>query len=167
MPPKPKAKPKRAAKPRPLRATSGRGVEHRPTQSSRRRVLGLARLGLPQAQIALLIGISEPTLRKHYEPELARGEAEATEMVAKTLFHRATKGNDLSAAIFWMKARAGWSEKRQPDVVKHEGNVQHEHSGEVQLMTPEQRAAVIAAVRARAKSDDDDDGSGGSSPPPE
>jgi hypothetical protein len=31
--------------------------------------------------------------------------------VAQSLFHMATQGKNVAAAIFWMKARAGWREK--------------------------------------------------------
>jgi len=45
--------------------------------------------------------------------ELDRGGTEATAKVAQSLFRMATEGNNVAAAIFWMKARAGWSEKQR------------------------------------------------------
>jgi hypothetical protein len=33
--------------------------------------------------------------------------------VAQSLFRMATEGKNVAAAIFWMKARAGWREKQQ------------------------------------------------------
>ena len=33
--------------------------------------------------------------------------------MAQSLFRGATEGNNVAAAIFWMKARAGWSEKQR------------------------------------------------------
>lgn len=71
--------------------------------------------GLPQKMIAVLAGISVPTLEKYYGQELKDGEATATFEVAKTLYTRATTGKDLGAAIFWLKARAGWREKHVLD----------------------------------------------------
>lgn len=83
---------------------------HEPTEASRSQVTMMAGLGLTQAQIGLLVGCNEETLRKHYGHELEFGVAQATVQVAKTLYEKATKDRDLGAAIFWMKARAGWRE---------------------------------------------------------
>lgn len=83
---------------------------HVPTESSRQQVTMMSGLGLTQAQIGLLVGCNEETLRKHYAHELEFGVAQATVQVAKTLYEKATKDRDLGAAIFWMKARAGWRE---------------------------------------------------------
>ena len=70
-------------------------------------------LGLPQEQIALLLEIDPKTLRKHLRNELDRGMAEANVKIAQSLFNMATVGNNVAAAIFWMKARAGWREKHE------------------------------------------------------
>jgi hypothetical protein len=50
-------------------------------------------------------------LRRHYRKELDRGAVEATAKVAQSLFQMATVDKSVAAAIFWMKARAGWREK--------------------------------------------------------
>ena len=83
---------------------------HEPTEDSRKMAKTLSGLGVPQDDIATLIGVSKPTLHKHYREELDKGMAEANAKVAGSLFSQATTGNT-SAAIFWMKARAGWTEK--------------------------------------------------------
>ena len=38
---------------------------------------------------------------------------QATAKVAQSLFHMATVDKNVAAAIFWMKARAGWREKHE------------------------------------------------------
>ena len=73
----------------------------------------MAGLGLPQEQIALLLEIDAKTLRKHLRDELDRGMAEANVKIAQSLFNMATTGGSVAAAIFWMKARAGWREKHE------------------------------------------------------
>lgn len=88
---------------------------HAPDEKSRALVRTAAGYGLPMNMICVLVGISENTLRLHYKAELADGKATATFEVAKTLFHRATVGKDLGAAIFWLKAQAGWREKHVLD----------------------------------------------------
>ncbi len=55
--------------------------------------------------------IDAKTLRKHFRAELDRGTVEANAKVAQSLFQMATQGKNVAAAIFWMKARAGWREK--------------------------------------------------------
>jgi hypothetical protein len=69
--------------------------------------------GVPQPDIAVHLGVDPKTLRKHFREELDRGSIEATTKVAQSLFNMATQGNNVAAAIFWMKARAGWREKNQ------------------------------------------------------
>lgn len=88
---------------------------HRPDATTRGVVETAAGYGLPQLMIATLVGISGPTLLIHYREELDRGKARACFQVAKTLFDRATTGKDLGAAIFFLKAQAGWREKHVLD----------------------------------------------------
>ena len=85
-------------------------VPHEPTEETRKLAKTLSGLGVPQDDIATLVGVSKPTLHKHYREDLDKGMAEANAKVAGSLFNQAVNGNT-SAAIFWMKARANWSEK--------------------------------------------------------
>lgn len=85
---------------------------YEPTEERRRLVSALSGFGVPQEDIATHIGIDAKTLRKHYREELDRGMVEANAKVAQSLFRMATQGNNVAAAIFWMKARAGWREKQ-------------------------------------------------------
>lgn len=85
---------------------------HKPTEKTRGQVDALAGLvGLPQADIAAFLDIDLKTLRKYYRKELDTATVKANAAVAKALFTKATKGNDTAAMIFWLKARAKWSEK--------------------------------------------------------
>jgi len=87
-----------------------------PTDEQNRQVEALSGLGLPQEQIALIIGCDAKTLRKHFGEKLKIGEAKATAKVAQSLFQKAVSGEgkeSVTAAIFWMKVRARWNEKIQ------------------------------------------------------
>jgi len=84
-----------------------------PTAEQRRTVQVLSGIGVPQDQIALIIGVDPKTLRKTCRDDLDRGMAEANTKVAQTLFSMATRGDNTAATIFWMKARAGWREKQE------------------------------------------------------
>jgi hypothetical protein len=82
-----------------------------PTEEDRRLVKTLAGLGMPHEQIALRLAIrSAKTLRKHFRQELDTGAAEATAQVAQSLYKMAI-GGEVAAAIFWMKARGGWTDR--------------------------------------------------------
>ena len=80
------------------------------TDAMRERVRRLAGVGVPQDDIADIIGCDPKTLGKHLDVELKRGAAEATAAVASYLFANA-KGGNVAAQIFWLK-RAHWLEGR-------------------------------------------------------
>ena len=67
---------------------------------------------MPEAEIAGVIGIDAKTLRKHYRHELDHGHIKANARVAENLYRKATgEGREaVTAAIFWLKTRAGWKE---------------------------------------------------------
>jgi len=72
----------------------------------------MAAFGVPEVNIARVVGIDAKTLRKHYREELDTGQTKATAKVAESLFRKATTEGpqSVTAAIFWLKTRAGWKE---------------------------------------------------------
>ena len=78
----------------------------------RRQVEALAGYGVPEAEIAGMVGIDPKTLRKHYRHELDHGHTKANAKVAENLYRKATGDGreSVTAAIFWLKARARWKE---------------------------------------------------------
>jgi hypothetical protein len=101
------------------------GKEHEPTDKTRSEVSALASFGVPQEDIAAYIGISKPTLAKHYPDELAFSSIKANATVGKYLFslasgqalkNGATHGDCKTAAMFWAKTRMGWRETNNLDV---------------------------------------------------
>jgi hypothetical protein len=91
-------------------------LPHAPTDEQRRLVKTMAGLGTPQDDIARVVDISAVTLRQHYRRELDTAMAEANVRVAQSLFNMAVNDKNTSAAIFWLKARAGWRETAQLDL---------------------------------------------------
>ena len=75
----------------------------------REKVRYLAGVGVPQDDIAKIIGCAPKTLRKRFRAELHRGAAEAYATMASYLF-AAAKGGNIAAIIFWLKTRARWHE---------------------------------------------------------
>jgi len=86
---------------------------HKPTAETRDVVRGLIRGGTPREEIAKVIGVSLPTLRKHYREILNLGQGYAVARVINSLFQAATTPGpgQVAAAIFWLKARLGWRDR--------------------------------------------------------
>jgi hypothetical protein len=92
-----------------------------PTPAQRKQVEAMASYGIPQEDIARVIGCDSKTLRKHCRDELDTGETKANALVAQNLFRKATgEGREsVTAAIFWLKTRARWTEKVE---LQHSGD---------------------------------------------
>ncbi len=85
---------------------------HQPLPALCRQVEAMAGYGVPEIDIARVLGIDPKTLRKHYRDELDTGHVKANAKVAENLYRKATgEGREaVTAAIFWLKTRAGWKE---------------------------------------------------------
>jgi hypothetical protein len=85
---------------------------HQPDTTSRRQLEAMAGYGIREADIARVLEIDPKTLRRHYRKELDKGHIKANTKVAENLYRRATgEGREaVTAAIFWLKTRAGWRE---------------------------------------------------------
>ena len=73
---------------------------HKPTAAMRRRVSIAAGGGMTHEAIAQALGISKPTLEKHYETELATGANLRRMEVLEKLFQSARKGSTSAARAF-------------------------------------------------------------------
>lgn len=93
---------------------------HKPTEATRKQVEAMTGYGVPQEAIAEVLGVSVPTLVKHYRSEVDTGVAKANAKVAESLFRKALSDGQgsVAAAIFWMKTRAGWRETTR---IVHDG----------------------------------------------
>ena len=83
-------------------------------EAVREQVRHLAGVGVPQDDVARIIGCAPKTLRKRCREDLDRGVAEANATVAGYLFAAAKAGN-VTAQIFWLKTRAHWRERTAGD----------------------------------------------------
>jgi hypothetical protein len=91
------------------------GVKHEPTEETRKKVASLSSMGVRYDDIAAKLGINDDTLVKYYRKELDDGRVDANVEIGKTLFEQAKQGN-ITAAIFWLKTRAGWKETQVNEV---------------------------------------------------
>ena len=76
---------------------------------TRRTIDAMAAFGIDEEQIARARRMSRTTLRRQYRSELATGAARANAKVVASLYDLAIGGN-VSAMIWWTKARMGWHE---------------------------------------------------------
>lgn len=93
----------------------GRGrPPHEPTDKDRKQVEAMTSYGIPEADIARVLGIHVDTLSKHYRYELDTGHIKANSMIAQSLYQKALgNGNGaVAACIFWLKVRCKWVEPR-------------------------------------------------------
>lgn len=112
---------------------------HQPDPASRRQVEAMAAYGIPEQDIARVVGVDPKTLRKHYREELDLGTTKANAQVAGFLFNSARNGN-VTAQIFWLKTRARWREV--PSEHWHAGAV---GTFDVHQLTDEALERIIAA----------------------
>ena len=107
----------------------------KPTPQQRKEVLILARIFLPQDQIAEYVGLrSTRSLCKHFAKELRTGFTEAIEKVAETCFEMAKSGEHPQVTKFWIDTTgsAAFSGAKKDLVVKVRSYVDqpppgHEH----------------------------------------
>lgn len=87
----------------------------------------MAANGLTQQQIADSLGISVSTLygrkreSEEFEEAIKRGKAKGVAVVTNELMKQVKRGN-VTAMIFFLKARAGWKEKNEVDLTNSDGS---------------------------------------------
>ncbi len=79
-------------------------------------VQAMAGAGVPQSEIAAVLSVTAPTVRKHYHDELRRGAAILEARLVSQLM-RIAGGKDgaaLKAITFALQCRFGWSRYAPP-----------------------------------------------------
>ena len=77
-----------------------------------RQIEAMAGYGIPASDIATALGIERWVLERDYPQQLSGAAIKANSKVAENLYRKATgEGREaVTAAIFWLKTRAGWKE---------------------------------------------------------
>jgi hypothetical protein len=101
------------------RQVTGR-PRHIPSAASRERVVVSSGLGIPNDQIAAILGISLTSLLKYYESDIRLGRAKASAEIADSLFNKAKNG-DTAALIWWTKAQMKWTETQRHENTGSDG----------------------------------------------
>lgn len=99
------------------RTYPGGSPEHEPTEQTRKLVKDFYAAGVPQSRLAIHLGISEVTLRKHYRDEMDLSLDGMNTALASSLYQDAMNG-DKQAREFWLKTRARWSYAKPEDEKK-------------------------------------------------
>ncbi len=83
----------------------------------------MAGYGVPEGDIARVLDVPADYLREHFRKELDSGQIKANTKVAEDLYRKATgEGREaVTAAIFWLKTRAGWKETAVHEVSGRDG----------------------------------------------
>jgi hypothetical protein len=117
---------------------------------------------VPEANIARVLRIDPKTLRKHYRDEVDTGAIKANSKVAESLYRKALGDGpqSVTAAIFWMKTRAGWKETSVSEVtgaIEHTGAaggpIQVEQPIDLSELNREERAQLRAMLERRLPRD--------------
>ena len=87
-------------------------LNHVPSDRTRGQVTAFVVAGISRDLIARHLGLDQKTLRKYYSAELDGAKALVDAQIAGGLIRKAIDG-DLTASIFYLKTRCGWSEKSQ------------------------------------------------------
>lgn len=85
--------------------------EHSPTDLKRRFVETCIYGGIEEDEICRALECTPAQLHRHYQDEINCSAVRANAKVAQTAFQMATSGKSKTMTIFWLKCRAGWSEK--------------------------------------------------------
>jgi hypothetical protein len=125
--------------------------KHKPTDHQRHQVAVMAGFGLRQADVADLLGIAPKTLRKCYRYELDTGAITANAKVAQSLFDNATRHNNVTAQIFWARARMGWKSVADVNIGSTDRPVAIDYTWAPALVQPLPTASAPAARRSRRR----------------
>lgn len=93
---------------------------HESTPERRATVKAMAAYGIPQEDIARVVGIEQTALRRYYRAELDTGGPQAVAKVAECLYQQAISGNT-TAAIFFLKTRGKWRETERVELTGADG----------------------------------------------
>ena len=96
----------------PLKKRHMARTAHKPTVETRKLAEGAAIAGIPQPTIAKALGITKPTLTKHYGDELRNGAIGFKAEIGNAMAD-GVRDRQPAMVIFAAKARLGWSEKQR------------------------------------------------------
>lgn len=116
---------------------AGQRPPHEATEEMRAKVKDLARV-CTVGQIAILMGLNESTIYRHYNQELQEGHAQAMAAIGTKMVEKALNGHYASMA-FTLARRGGWNEKitlRAPGGLIRNYNLSGKTAEELEAVLP-------------------------------
>lgn len=98
----------------------------------------MAQYGVPQEDIACVLGICVETLQRLYGNELSRGKAIAKQRIGRRLFEKAVTEGDTTALIFMAKTQLGWREVNRTEVTSPDGSMSPMQDIKVTFIDPDE-----------------------------
>lgn len=92
--------------------------------AQRNQVEAMAAYGIPEREIARVLGAKPAELRAAFPDELDTGSTKANSKVAESLYRKAIGEGpqSVTAAIFWLKTRAKWKETNINEITSADGS---------------------------------------------
>lgn len=151
---------------RPLLNGRGHGCGPTPqkfTEGERASALAFASYGVPQREIAAVLGCSLKVLLQNFGTDMRAMPTKANAAVARSLYRKATTDGDVNAQKYWLKNRAsGWEDsvKVEGELSVH-GGIGIEHSvglaNIASRLSPEGRSALrIVLMELQSESSAED-----------
>jgi hypothetical protein len=122
----------------------------------KREILMLKGCGFSNEEVSLVTGVPEYTLMKQFGDEMKKGALLQTAAVLRNLHTIATDPThrgSVQAAIFWAKARAGWTETSRTEVTGADGQPLKMEVSQAKVLdssklSPEQREKLREVMEA-------------------
>ena len=102
---------------------------YKPNDLDRQLVRDALASGLTQKDAAMIVGVCEQTMLKHYQRDVDTAKAAMIAAIGGTLMTSALKGN-IAAQTFYLKTQGRWSETvklggdaENPVVLEHKANL--------------------------------------------
>lgn len=122
----------------------------------KREILMLKGCGFSNEEVALVTGVPRHTLEKQFGEEMRKGALLQTAAVLRNLHTIATDPThrgSVQAAIFWAKARAGWTETSRTEVTGADGQPLRMEVSQAKVLdssklSPEQREKLREVMEA-------------------
>ena len=128
-------------------------VRYAPDASQRQMVEMMVGVGVPEADIARVLGIDLATLHLHHGMELQTGQIVANARVAESLYRKAVGDGpqSVTAAMFWLKTRAGWREATEQPVSPGDVRIARMSEAELEAAISEVTRKIEMSAQAMAR----------------
>lgn len=125
-------------------------VRYAPDASHRQMVEMMVGVGVPEADIARVLGIDLATLHLHRGTELQTGQIVANARVAESLYRKAVGDGpqSVTAAMFWLKTRAGWREATEQPVSPADARIARMSEAELEAAISEVTRKIEMTAQA-------------------